>query len=85
MSQQQAAQLLSRVLSNVAKYSVFAGVGVTALQSSLYTGDLIHEIRATPNISVALVHVFYVPDLVKQWYCSCGKLLLLGDLDAYEI
>jgi prohibitin 1 len=39
MSQQQAAQLLSKVLSNVAKYSVVAGVGVTALQSSLYTVD----------------------------------------------
>lgn len=39
MSQQQAAQLLSKVLSNVAKYSVVAGIGITALQSSLYTVD----------------------------------------------
>lgn len=38
MSQQQVAQLLSKLLGNVAKYSVVAGVGVTALQSSLYTG-----------------------------------------------
>ena len=39
MSQQQVAQLLSRLLGSVAKYSVVAGVGVTALQSSLYTGE----------------------------------------------
>ena len=39
MSQQQVAQLVSRLLGSVAKYSVVAGVGVTALQSSLYTGD----------------------------------------------
>ena len=40
MSQQQIAQLLSKFLGNIAKYSVVAGVGVTALQSSLYTGNL---------------------------------------------
>lgn len=38
MSQQAIANLISRVLGSVAKYSVAAGVGVAALQTSLYTG-----------------------------------------------
>lgn len=38
MSQQQAAQLLSRVLGGIARYSVVTGIGVAGLQASLYTG-----------------------------------------------
>ena len=39
MSQQAAAQLLSRVLGGIARYSVATGIGVAALQASLYTGQ----------------------------------------------
>lgn len=71
MSQQQAAQLLSKVLSNVAKYSVVAGVGITALQSSLYTG----VDRAQ------LLHASWVPSKIgTPSHLTRSALLVLGHL-----
>ncbi len=53
MSQQQVAQLLSRLLGSVARYSVLAVVGVTGLQSSLYTGLHLHpSMPRLPLVSV---------------------------------
>lgn len=40
MANQQAAAL-ARILSNVGKYSVLAGIGGSILQTSLFTGALI--------------------------------------------
>lgn len=39
MAQQEAAKALAKVLSNVARYSVILGIGGSALQASMYTGE----------------------------------------------
>lgn len=39
MAQQQAAKALANILSKVARYSVGLGIGASALQASLYTGE----------------------------------------------
>lgn len=39
MAQKEAAAALANLLSRVARYSVILGIGGSALQSSLYTGE----------------------------------------------
>jgi hypothetical protein len=38
MAQKEAAAALANLLSKVARYSVFLGIGGSAIQASLYTG-----------------------------------------------
>lgn len=39
MAQQEAAKALANLMSKVARYSVLLGVGGSAVQASLYTGE----------------------------------------------
>ena len=59
---QQATALISRLLGNIARYSVATGIGVAALQSSLYTGTvivalttLVAQLEGTAQVTAALV------------------------------
>ena len=65
---QQATALISRLLGNVARYSVATGIGVAALQSSLYTGTVIVAL-------ITLVTQLYCPERVTaalgRSLCAC--------------